>query len=74
VWKEETFSQSMPKLYDLTSDRTGKQTRSEKQHKPIRQVNNEADEDSDDSLTSIDAVKQNGGKVRTTIKGTSTHR
>ena len=35
----------------------GKQTHSEKQHKPIRHVDDETDEDSDDSLTSIDAVK-----------------
>jgi len=41
----------------------GKQTCSEKQRKPIHQVDNEADEDSDDSLTSIGAVKQIGGKV-----------
>ena len=41
----------------------GKQTRSEKQCKPMRQVDNEADKDLDDSLTSIDAVKQTGGKV-----------
>jgi len=34
----------------------------DKQKKPIRQVDN-AEEDSDDSLTSIDAVKQIGGKV-----------
>ena len=39
------------------------QLRPEKQHKPIRQVDEDADEESDDSLTSIDAVKQTGGKV-----------
>jgi len=51
-----------------------KQLRPEKQRKPIHQVGSEADEDSDESLTSVDAVKQMGGKVATTIESTCTNR
>ena len=40
-----------------------KQLCPEKQRKPIRQVENDVEEDSDDSLASVDAVKQIGGKV-----------
>ena len=37
--------------------------RPERQHKLICQVDHDVNEESDDSLTSIDAVKQIGGKV-----------